>query len=106
MRFSHIFWRLGDFAHETGETEVKTAIICAAIIAATVSTASAEITCSMHGGCWETGGKIRLPDSPYRGVTTSIVSRDGNGRVDTRNFRYIDSPGVPNRAATTNRRAK
>jgi hypothetical protein len=64
-------------------------------LVATVGVARAEIECSMHGGCWETGKKIRLPDSPYRGVTTTLTSRDGNGRIDVRNYPYVaDTPGV------------
>jgi hypothetical protein len=46
--------------------------------------AQAEIMCTDNGGCWETGKRIRLLASPYRGVDTTLPSRDGNGRVDVR----------------------
>jgi hypothetical protein len=77
-------------ATEDGVKMRRLVIASAMVFAATV-TASAEITCSLHGGCWETGMKVRLPDSPYRGVTTSVVDRaDGKKRIDTRNYKYLD----------------
>ena len=70
----------------------------AALIAFTVG-AQAEIICTERGGCWETGMKIRLPSSPYRGVDTTVTDRaNPNVRQDATRFRYLnDTPGVQHR---------
>jgi hypothetical protein len=58
-------------------------LIIAALIAFTAE-ASAEIMCTETGGCWETGKRIRLLNSAYRGVDTTLAKRDGTGRQDIR----------------------
>jgi hypothetical protein len=73
---------------------IRVLISAAALIAFTVA-ANAEIVCTEHGGCWETGMRIRLPSSPYRGVDTTITDRaDPNKRQSTRGMPYVDdTPG-------------
>jgi hypothetical protein len=43
----------------------------------------AEIMCTDLGGCWETGKHIRLLNGP-RGTDTTLINRNGSGRVDVR----------------------
>jgi hypothetical protein len=66
-----------------------------ALAAFTVS-ANAEIMCTVRGGCWETGMKIRLPSSPYRGVDTTVTDRaNPNVRQDATKYKYLnDTPDV------------
>jgi hypothetical protein len=60
----------------------------AALVAFTAS-ASAEIMCTEHGGCWETGRRIRLLNN-LRGIDTTLVKRDGTGRQDVRGIPIVD----------------
>ena len=88
---------------------MKCFLISAATLIALTATVQAEITCTERGGCWETGGHVRLPDSPYRGVTTSILSRTNpNARIDTRQMPYLDTPGqgAARRGVRTNNRSR
>jgi hypothetical protein len=55
------------------------------------ATAQAEIVCTERGGCWETGGRVRLPPSPYRGAFNAMPSRTG-GVQPTKGVRYLDTP--------------
>ena len=66
----------------------------AAAVALTSSAAQAEIICTERGGCWETGKKIRLPSSLYRGVDTTVTSRENpNVRQDSTKYKYLnDTP--------------
>ena len=59
--------------------------VAVAAVALISSAAQAEIICTERGGCWETGKQIRLPSSPYRGVDTTVTSRENsNVRQDPR----------------------
>jgi hypothetical protein len=73
---------------------MKTMIATVIALAAFTVGANAEIICTDHGGCWETGRIIRLPSSPYRGVDTTVTSRENpNVRQDARGYRYLnDTP--------------
>jgi hypothetical protein len=66
----------------------------AAAVTLTSSAAQAEIICTERSGCWETGKKIRLPSSPYRGVDTTVTSRENsNVRQDATKYKYLnDTP--------------
>ena len=68
--------------------------IAVAAVALTSSAAHTEIICTERGGCWETGKKIRLPSSPYRGVDTAVTSRENpNLRQDATKYKYLnDTP--------------
>jgi hypothetical protein len=72
------------------------------LVISTITAANAEIICTVHGGCWETGKRIRLPSSPYRGVDTSVTSRENqNVRQDARGFRYLND--IPARSQADRR---
>jgi hypothetical protein len=74
---------------------VKHIIAAASLVVALTTGASAEILCTDHGGCQETGMTIRLPSSPYRGVDTTVTSRaNPNARLDARRLKWLDyQPG-------------
>ena len=58
-----------------------------AAVALTSNAVQAEIICTEQGGCWETGKKIRLPSSPYRGVDTTVTSRENPNSVVAKTLR-------------------
>src|SRR5262249_17811901 len=59
--------------------QIAMKFILAAATALLISTAAnAEIMCSEHAGCWETGKQIRLVHSRQE---TSVPSRDGKART-------------------------
>jgi hypothetical protein len=65
--------------------------VCALVIVLIATSVRAEIVCTVHGGCWETGKRIRLPGSVYRGVDTTITSRENpTVRQSTRGMSYVD----------------
>ena len=68
--------------------------VAVAAVALISSAAQAEIICTEWGGCWETGKQIRLPSSPYRGVDTTVTSRENsNVRQDATKYKYLnDTP--------------
>jgi hypothetical protein len=70
---------------------MKTLLATAAIVAALITSAGAEITCSRIG-CWETGVKIRLVSNRQE---TTVTSRDGKGTVTliNRGLYVSDTPG-------------
>jgi hypothetical protein len=74
---------------------MKSIVFAAVAAVALISSAArAEIICTERGGCWETGKQIRLPSSPYRGVDTTVTSRENsNVRQDATKFKYLnDTP--------------
>jgi hypothetical protein len=80
----------------------KVVIATAATLIVLTTALQAEIICTVHGGCWETGKKIRLPSSPYRGVDTTVTSRENpNVRQDARHFRYLND--IPARSPVERR---
>jgi hypothetical protein len=63
---------------------MRIVLAIAALTAFTVG-ANAEIMCTEQAGCWETGKRIRLLASPYRGVDSTLPSRDNsNARQNVR----------------------
>jgi hypothetical protein len=78
-----------------GNRLMRLLLATAALLAFTAA-ANAEIICTARGGCWETGTRIRLPSSPYRGVDTTVTDRANPGaRLDATKYKYLsDTPGI------------
>jgi hypothetical protein len=57
--------------HKHEENMTKLLFVSAIALAAIGGAAQAEIMCSQHGGCWETGGRI-LRDGRDYGKTVRI----------------------------------
>jgi hypothetical protein len=78
----------------------KTLIATAALAAVFVTTtAQAEIWCEENRGCLETGKQIRLV---HQRNETSVVSRDGKGRINMRGTSVVND--TPHQTAAPVRR--
>ena len=59
--------------------------------------AQAEIVCSQHGGCWNTGGKIILVDPSYVRGQSYVSHRNGKPQVMRWNGAIAREQGLQNR---------
>jgi hypothetical protein len=80
---------------------MRSLLAIAALLAFTAG-ASAEIMCTETGGCWETGKRIRLLNSAYRGVDATLPKRDGTGRQDVRGIPIAND--TPHQTSSPQRR--
>jgi hypothetical protein len=69
--------------HKHEENMTKLLFVSAIALAAIGGAAQAEIMCSQHGGCWETGGRI-LRDGGVNRQQSVINRREGKdyGKTD------------------------
>ena len=81
---------------------MRVLLVAAAIAAVFATSAQAEIMCTETGGCWETGKRIRLLNSGYRGVDTTLTKRDGTGRQDVRGIPIAND--TPHQTSSPQRR--
>jgi hypothetical protein len=60
-------------------------LLVAAILVGGAATAQADIICTTHGGCFETGMKIISNGSPFAGLPYKPrLVKDKNGKVQMR----------------------
>ena len=71
-------------------------LLAAATLLAFMPAANADIICTIHGGCWETGKQIVRNGGAYRGLQHTYVSRK-DGKTYKRVLRpvteMVPSPG-------------
>jgi hypothetical protein len=71
-------------------------LAAAATLLAFMPAASADIVCTSHGGCWQTGKQIVRHGGVYRGLQHTYVSRK-DGKTYKRVLRpvaeMVPSPG-------------
>jgi hypothetical protein len=76
---------------------MKSILIALGMIAASATLAQAEVICSQHGGCWNTGGKIFLVDPSYVRGQSYVSHRNAKPEVKRWTGTMASEQGLQNR---------
>jgi hypothetical protein len=59
------------------EKEMGRFLVSAVTLIALTSAVQADIICTVHGGCWETGKRLRDNGGVYRGLEFTVTLKNG-----------------------------